>query len=273
MSAPVYLSRRWVDTDEWSMDVTVDPDFATITLPAGFYFLDADLTSQSLVKTLDNELEVAFPAHNFTCTFDMVTGLITFTCPTLAGADWEMSFNEPAFARWIGFGITGGWAGSPTETHTGENVCQGVIYALSNRSKYKGRPRVYGARQRSSQAGDMASTSHGGVIITTGWTHENELERFQASPLASGTWDESLGEAWDEINETDPWCWQDFFDHHFGGAQCGQPVRVYPTPQTAIDEYEDTYQVKGGQSFAPGLVEDESTYWWVVELSLQVEPD
>lgn len=272
-SAPLYMSRRRVEDGEWTMTLTVDGDAGTITIPAGTYYHDDDATASSLVKTIDSLLEAEYGAENFATAFDPLTGKITLEVTSALAGTWECTFNQDSLALWCGWGITGGWAATATKVQTSEEVCQGLIYALSGRSKYPGRRRHFSARQRATLAGDTATIAAGVINIETSWSHENELERFQSSPvLASGTWDEAFDEAEEDIGTVNPWCWQDFFEHHCAAAQAGEPFRVYVTPAIAaadIGKFQGPYILTSVDAFAPGMGDEESTYWWVVQLTLR----
>lgn len=259
MSGPSLLSRRRVDLEEWSITGAVNGS-GTLTgyLAPGNYYLDSPTAAESLVTAIDTCLETTFSTGNFTCAYDLVTGKITTTCTNLAGV-WTMTFNETSFRNWVGWGASGGWSGVAGGAQTSAEVCQGVIFAESERKGLKRRPKEYGVSIEKAIQGPPSIVSHGGTFRIPKWMHEFELDSFVASPLSSGTWNAGAGLT------NRPWAWEDFFDHHASLSQAGQPFRVYDAG-AALSAYEDEYFLVNAGKFDPEPRSEETWFYWVVPI-------
>ena len=256
---PIYLSRRRVLANEWTMTGTVDGVGPTVmTIPAGYYYLDSTTASESLCAQIDTLLEANFGAENFTCTWSTTLGNITVACQTL-GATWALSFNETSFSKWTG--MQGGWGASANATQLGPSVCQGCIFTGSGRAAFPGLIRKTSGATVISESGKVAHIGSSSYPTYSSWEHGFEASAGVVSPQESGTWTpEALG-------SPDSWAWVDFWKHH---ASTGEPFRYYTAAGAAITAYEDTYVLDGETytRFAPSRVEEASDRYWRVRLEV-----
>lgn len=223
MALPLISARVYVPANTWKADITVtgtaDVDAATITVPAGWYYLKtSDSAGDSLVTTIDGLLEAAYPASNFTVDADLATGIVTIGIQVAGSISWAWNTGTygTGFRNWLGFGATGDFGPIAFgNSQSGSEEAQGLVFVGSvgrtNYHREKRQKTVSGSR---SESGSVAKLAKSGRRYETSWEHHFEPLSRTTSPLKSGIFDEA--------GTVRPWAWEDFFDH------CAiQPFRYY----------------------------------------------
>lgn len=254
-----YKSRFTVTANTLLVDGTVDATPGTPTyVAAGTYYLDSATSAESFRVALDNALEAAFGAENFTVTFDLDTGKFAIQCTSLAGT-WAIAFNQ-ALADLLGWGATLGFPLQAGGTATAPEIAQYQIFADSGRSNWKGYASDVAGADGRSGSGVSSGVGSPDVLYDGMWTHAHEPELLIASPLASGTRDDAGTQR--------PWTWMDFMDHH---RATRQPFRYYDGTGLTLLQYEKVLKLAGKSTkkFTPDTQEPGSRRYWIVDLEVE----
>ena len=251
MSRPYYLSRRPVDTNEWSVSVTIGVTTEALTLTAGRYYNDSGTAAESLADELEDTLNThsALGGNPFTVTYD--PGGATFTI-SRTGV-FQIAWSVTTLRDWLGF--TGTISGAAS--YTSDQFAQGTILADTDRAQFKGRQYHYQVSSTPSQAGPVAVISTGVETINASWEHP--LEPYPSTGTIA------LSGARDDDDSVVPWTWLDFYRHHLQ-LFAGEPFRFFDDVTTAVNAYEDEYQLVDLTAFDPARGEDEVDALWTIRI-------
>lgn len=266
MAAGWYMSRRRVATNEWSFDVTLGGvTFNNNFITLGNYYPDGEL-AVSIAGQIEAILEALYAAEDFSVYVSTTTWKMNFNCSTLGADTWSITFDEQAFAEWVGFvGAGGGFALTNNATVEATNVCQGLIVCDSGRSEFQRYQAEYGMSVRRTTAGSPSLVSNDAEHWSGRWQHAFEPDEMVASPYASGTRDLPEGSG-----TTLPWAWEDFLQHHCSAAQVGQPFRVWDVaPTSGWGNYDREMVLLGPSRLAPPWGEDHSARYWIWEVDAE----
>lgn len=253
MAWPVYLSLRPVAEDEWAFSVTIGATTEVLEVAEGRYYNDSIVAAESLAAAIQDALNThsAIGGNPFTVLYDLETGEFTISRTGNFGITWTVT----SFRDWVGFSgnVSGG------ASYTSDQVAQGTIFADSGRSMFPGRQYHYQVGQTRSQAGPVALIGTGVETVTSLWQHQLEPVEGVASPLASGSRDDS--------NSVVPWTWLDFFRHHLQ-FYVGEPFRFYAESTDSLNDWEDEYQLVDTDAFDPAWGEPEVAVYCTIRMTV-----